>query len=97
MVCAVSAKCPSQLKHGWTGRCVDHAVDVSNAHGVPTQGEHAKHSWIALGVVIGTGLLNAFVIFIGRDCESRHLVRPAKQVEAPVHQLFGRQLPSTYT
>jgi len=31
------------------------------------EGEHNVHSWIAFGVVMGVGLINAFIVFIGRD------------------------------
>lgn len=33
------------------------------------EGEHNVHSWIAFGVVMGVGLINAFIVFIGRDSE----------------------------
>jgi len=31
------------------------------------EGEHSKHSWIAFGVIMAVGLINAFIVFIGRD------------------------------
>jgi hypothetical protein len=31
------------------------------------EGEHDKHSWIAFGVITSIGLINAFIVFIGRD------------------------------
>jgi len=31
------------------------------------EGEHSKHSWIAFGVVLAVGLINAFIVFISRD------------------------------
>ena len=34
---------------------------------VNREGEHSKRSWIAFGVIMAMGLINAFCVFMGRD------------------------------
>lgn len=30
--------------------------------------EHSKHSWIIFGIIVGVGLIDSFIVFLGRDC-----------------------------
>lgn len=43
-----------------------HGTDPEGHHG-KWEKEHDTHAWIAFGVITGLGLINSFIVFLGKD------------------------------